>query len=127
MLIVVCFTMYLDFPTVRERRFFEVPPDILDRMEMVGLKARLRPYRFDRFGEAWGVIREGRGDIEAEVFDVLQKFLGVLPVLRRRFMGDQDAVMLILDDHHTVVRTQRVRSEERRVGKECRSRWSPYH
>ena len=27
-----------------------------------------------------------------------------------------------------VVRTgHRVRSEERRVGKECRSRWSPYH
>src|SRR2546430_9944126 len=23
--------------------------------------------------------------------------------------------------------TSRVRSEERRVGKECRSRWSPYH
>ena len=27
-----------------------------------------------------------------------------------------------------VLRTlQEVRSEERRVGKECRSRWSPYH
>src|SRR5260221_2274999 len=24
-------------------------------------------------------------------------------------------------------RRRRVRSEERRVGKECRSRWSPYH
>src|SRR3989475_2626900 len=24
-------------------------------------------------------------------------------------------------------RDQRIRSEERRVGKECRSRWSPYH
>src|SRR2546430_4297868 len=24
-------------------------------------------------------------------------------------------------------RSQRTRSEERRVGKECRSRWSPYH
>ena len=23
--------------------------------------------------------------------------------------------------------TQKIRSEERRVGKECRSRWSPYH
>ena len=23
--------------------------------------------------------------------------------------------------------TRRYRSEERRVGKECRSRWSPYH
>src|SRR5256886_3900819 len=27
----------------------------------------------------------------------------------------------------TRARTQLVRSEERRVGKECRSRWSPYH
>ena len=25
------------------------------------------------------------------------------------------------------LRQQLVRSEERRVGKECRSRWSPYH
>ena len=23
--------------------------------------------------------------------------------------------------------SQKIRSEERRVGKECRSRWSPYH
>ena len=33
-------------------------------------------------------------------------------------------------DRGTVVeemRTVRPRSEERRVGKECRSRWSPYH
>ena len=27
--------------------------------------------------------------------------------------------------HHDVCRC--IRSEERRVGKECRSRWSPYH
>src|SRR2546426_1938625 len=27
----------------------------------------------------------------------------------------------------TGINTQRLRSEERRVGKECRSRWSPYH
>ena len=32
------------------------------------------------------------------------------------FLADQQA----LTDHTT-------RSEERRVGKECRSRWSPYH
>ena len=50
-------------------------------MEMVSLKSGMRPYRFDRFGEAWGVIREGRSDIEAEVFDVLQKFPGVLSIL----------------------------------------------
>ena len=27
----------------------------------------------------------------------------------------------------TLLLTHNVRSEERRVGKECRSRWSPYH
>ena len=28
---------------------------------------------------------------------------------------------------HAYLRDYGVRSEERRVGKECRSRWSPYH
>ena len=37
-----------------------------------------------------------------------------------------------LEDYKIVNRTQSIntdcfRSEERRVGKECRSRWSPYH
>ena len=30
-------------------------------------------------------------------------------------------------DLTTGVALQQIRSEERRVGKECRSRWSPYH
>ena len=30
-------------------------------------------------------------------------------------------------DHHTVLFEHQERSEERRVGKECRSRWAPYH
>ena len=29
--------------------------------------------------------------------------------------------------HVSTVDAKRLRSEERRVGKECRSRWSPYH
>ena len=32
---------------------------------------------------------------------------------------------LIVDEKITLIDT--TRSEERRVGKECRSRWSPYH
>src|SRR5260370_42239062 len=28
---------------------------------------------------------------------------------------------------NTILREKNLRSEERRVGKECRSRWSPYH
>ena len=35
----------------------------------------------------------------------------------------------IKHDHHGIKHAvnQSLRSEERRVGKECRSRWSPYH
>src|SRR5256885_12902005 len=54
---------------------------------------------------------------------------------RRR--DDHEVDFLPLQDPVAVVREERVdwtgdqkideRSEERRVGKECRSRWSPYH
>ena len=30
-------------------------------------------------------------------------------------------------NHQQIMYNARTRSEERRVGKECRSRWSPYH
>ena len=40
--------------------------------------------------------------------------------------------IVLVDGHYTITGDQplgvpAVRSEERRVGKECRSRWSPYH
>ena len=40
-------------------------------------------------------------------------------LMREHHVGD----VLVVDSHNG----ERVRSEERRVGKECRSRWSPYH
>src|SRR5256885_15713518 len=51
-------------------------------------------------------------------------------------VGERHALVLVLlgDRHHEAeVRAHQLverllfRSEERRVGKECRSRWSPYH
>ena len=41
------FPTRLDLSAIGEQRFFEMPPDILDRMEMVGLQSGLR---IDRFG-----------------------------------------------------------------------------
>src|SRR3712207_7025655 len=32
-----------------------------------------------------------------------------------------------VDDPVCILEAMKMRSEERRVGKECRSRWSPYH
>jgi len=34
---------------------------------------------------------------------------------------------ILFKDEHIILPGTRMRSEERRVGKECRSRWSPYH
>ena len=36
-------------------------------------------------------------------------------------------IMISRSDIIEAIRMQGERSEERRVGKECRSRWSPYH
>ena len=75
------FPTRLNLPAVGEQRFFEVPPNILDGVEMVGLKAGVRVDRFDGFSEALGVIREGCGHMEAESFASLQKLPGIVPIL----------------------------------------------
>ena len=36
-------------------------------------------------------------------------------------------IEVYMDDMIAISQTEEERSEERRVGKECRSRWSPYH
>ena len=38
-----------------------------------------------------------------------------------------EAIAKALVDNADQVQVRAIRSEERRVGKECRSRWSPYH
>jgi len=40
---------------------------------------------------------------------------------------NKDILKLNPEDVDALNRLSRARSEERRVGKECRSRWSPYH
>ena len=46
-----------------------------------------------------------------------------------RKTGNYNKADYIMYDYSTPIPTELIedRSEERRVGKECRSRWSPYH
>src|SRR3712207_8924164 len=49
----------------------------------------------------------------------------------RAYVAKRDGevrIVLVTDEgDREVVSSDKARSEERRVGKECRSRWSPYH
>src|SRR2546430_11791250 len=44
-----------------------------------------------------------------------------------KFIDANDIMQQVLCDLNATVSESAARSEERRVGKECRSRWSPYH
>ena len=108
------------------------------------------PYFNDDFGDVYGVIytlQSGGGFSQAEMKtiadDVRRELLRVKDVAKVEIFGAQDekiyievsqkrlaelgldmnAVLAQLGQQNAV----QLRSEERRVGKECRSRWSPYH
>jgi hypothetical protein len=67
---VVGFPTRLNLPTVCAQRFFEVPPDVLDRMEMVGLPSGLRIDCLERRGEAVRGIGKRGSAMEPEVFSL---------------------------------------------------------
>ena len=72
----------------------------------------------NEFGEL-NKIKVSEQEIQAEV----QKQLRMMP-------GQEKMVMDFYQKNPSAVASLRgtvYRSEERRVGKECRSRWSPYH
>src|SRR3712207_3686636 len=48
-------------------------------------------------------------------------------ILSAQTIRDQIWVILLIAFFLIIYIANRYRSEERRVGKECRSRWSPYH
>src|SRR5260221_12329338 len=56
----------------------------------------------------------------------VSKFIGTVRVVPPNNAGSRP-VKFLLDRLGIPVHATTYRSEERRVGKECRSRWSPYH
>ena len=79
------------------------------------------------------------GEYSALVAAGVIEFRDAVPLVRLRATAMQEAVpsgvgamaaILNLDNekvHAACIEAALLRSEERRVGKECRSRWSPYH
>ena len=61
----------------------------------------------------------------------VRKFKPVTPGQRHKIIGTFEEITASVPEKSLVYGKRstggRNRSEERRVGKECRSRWSPYH
>ena len=49
------------------------------------------------------------------------------PLIAKKAKAGQFIIVRAKEDSERIPLTIAGRSEERRVGKECRSRWSPYH
>src|SRR2546429_4696946 len=96
--------------------------------ELIGLKVRI---------DIGVIVFQGRND--QIVGMIMKKFWAAVPKGRfvlvsfeNELLASAEAVALskiLRNAAHQEVRPLpcRLRSEERRVGKECRSRWSPYH
>ena len=56
-----------------------------------------------------------------ELIKLISKLPGLGPKSAKRI------VLKLINNRDELVKPMASRSEERRVGKECRSRWSPYH
>src|SRR3989442_2539311 len=81
---------------------------------------------FSRLGEEiQAVERGGAGLIHVDVMDghFVPNITVGLPVVK----AVAQVTNLPIDAHLMISEPGHYRSEERRVGKECRSRWSPYH
>jgi len=70
-------------------------------------------------------VRRGYPDVQDPKLNSHSKLNCILACIQATKAGADEALML--DPHGFVATCNSTRSEERRVGKECRSRWSPYH
>ena len=56
------------------------------------------------------------------IYENVIELIGNTPIIKLNLQGEND-----IADIYIKLEKYQLRSEERRVGKECRSRWSPYH
>ena len=64
---------------------------------------------------------------ELEKIDKSRYALVVMTSKRARRIVNGSKNLMETDAQKPITQALQLRSEERRVGKECRSRWSPYH
>ena len=114
--------------TVVDKVSFEV-----GHREVIGLLGRNGAGKTTTFRMVMGMVVPDSGQVMFDGFDISK-----LPMYKRArrgmgYLSQEPSIfqrMTVEQNLLAILETTRLsssRSEERRVGKECRSRWSPYH
>ena len=120
--------------TLTEQKFVEVPRyEPMDRFYEFGILPR-KKYSFDVFLEIASLIKdENRARSPDEIVRMLRDKYPTMEkakisrVFVKKVLSISSAALLPMLPQFANLPQEWTRSEERRVGKECRSRWSPYH
>ena len=133
--------------STKPKELIDAPLEIPDETRRQWL-TRMVQDQMKRVEQVQGIIEERTGEPIPEKLDAYMAFelyVGAaaegIKKINAEMVGDKDSFLnrlqndgfsiddlgLYLIAKHTPERQEYVRSEERRVGKECRSRWSPYH
>src|SRR5258708_22112808 len=102
--------------------------ELLPRLDAAIAEKNLRKHPFSQDWQAGKLSRQALQLYAAQYYRHVEAFPKHLRVLAARTEGPlRDTVMENLAEEENPSAPHPKRSEERRVGKECRSRWSPYH
>src|SRR2546426_2794154 len=111
----------LDGVTARKRKILIVDddPGIRASLAVILQSWGFEPLQASNAPEATAMVE--RQDPDIVISDVVMPETSGLELLSHLKSGDPHRPVLLITAQGSI------RSEERRVGKECRSRWSPYH
>ena len=97
--------------------YFDDLPILDDVGDVIVSQADINGFTYDSDSEDFYLSDKDKEDLLETIYDITKDYVDNNVLSMKNYYFDTELLNYVTA----------VRSEERRVGKECRSRWSPYH